>query len=266
MAENEYDNGDRLEVNAASFMASFGLSGQESAVYIALLGDGEMNGYEVAKQLSISRSNAYTALAALVDKGAAWVIEGASVRYTPVPPGEFCANRLRQMSLARDALLAALPSKKASPGSYITITGRERILDRLRNLIADAGERVYLAAGGSVIAGLSGELIALLAAGKKLVVITDAPDAARLPVGAAVHVAPLEGGQLRAIADSRYVMTGDLGLEGREATCLFSDHPNLVSLFKTALRNEIILADLEAREPGIVSGNPEVANRPGKGE
>lgn len=242
------DENDVLEMGVEAILASFGLSGQEASVYLALIREGELNGYEAAKQLSISRSNAYTALAALVEKGAAWFIEGASVRYTPVPPGEFCANRLRQMALARDALLASLPPKKASPGSYITITGRERILDRLRHLVADAGERVYLAAGTEVIAGLSEELAALVAAGKKLVIITDSQDAVPLPAGAVVHAAPLEGGQLRAIADSKYVITGDLGLEGREATCLFSDHPNLVSLFKTALRNEITLADLEARE------------------
>jgi HTH-type transcriptional regulator, sugar sensing transcriptional regulator len=52
-----------------------------------------------------------------------------------------------------------------------------------------------------------------------------------------------------AIADSRYVMTGELGaswLSGGAdgATCLFSDHPNLVELFKTALRNEIRLIEL----------------------
>lgn len=251
---------------AESHLASFGLSGQEAAVYLALIREGELNGYEAAKQLSISRSNAYTALAALVEKGAAWVIEGASVRYTPVPPGEFCANRLRQMALARDALLATLPPRKASPGSYITITGRERILDRLRHLVAGAGERVYLAAGAAVIAGLSEELAALLAAGRKLVVITDSPGAVALPAGAVVHEALLEGGQLRAIADSKYVMTGDLGLEGREATCLFSDHPNLVSLFKTALKNEITLADLEARNSGLVPGKTADGAAPARGE
>lgn len=236
-------------------MALFGLSGMESSVYGALLREGEMNGYEVAKHLSVSRSNAYTALAALVDKGAAWIVEGESIRYTPVSPEEFCANRLRRMARARDALLAALPRKKEIPGSYITINGRERILDRLRNLVADAGERVYLAVEGSVLDCLADELAALIASGKKLVVITDAPNA--VPAGAVVHRSPVESGQIRAIADSRYAMTGELDLAGREATCLFSDHPTFVALFKTSLRNEIILADLEARVPGILPGDDE---------
>lgn len=50
-------------------LMQFGLTRQESAIYYALLSEGMMTGYEAAKVSGVSRSNAYTALAALVDKG-----------------------------------------------------------------------------------------------------------------------------------------------------------------------------------------------------
>ena len=61
-----------------------------------LLKSGQMTGYEAAKQTGISRSNTYTALAGLVDKGAAYVLEeGKVTRYTPVPAAEFCSNKIK---------------------------------------------------------------------------------------------------------------------------------------------------------------------------
>jgi sugar-specific transcriptional regulator TrmB len=241
-------NGDE----ATALLQGFGLAGQEAAVYLALLAEGELNGYEVAKSLSISRSNAYTALAGLTEKGAAWTIEGTPVRYTAVRPEEYCADRLRALAASRDRLLAILPKKRETPGSYATIRGRDRILDRLRHLIAEAEERVYLALEGPLLELYAAELAGLRAAGKKVVIITDRPAAAfagsggalPAPDGSAVYLGAIPPGQIRAIADSRSVMTGELGTADTEATCLYSDHPNLVELFKTSLRNEIRLIEL----------------------
>ena len=48
-------------------LMSFGLTRQEARVYVLLLGEGALSGYEAAKRLGISRSNAYAALAGLVE-------------------------------------------------------------------------------------------------------------------------------------------------------------------------------------------------------
>ena len=51
----------------------YGLTRQEAIVYHRLLTDGKQTGYEIAKATGISRSNAYSALAALTEKGASVV-------------------------------------------------------------------------------------------------------------------------------------------------------------------------------------------------
>ena len=53
-------------------LMEFGLTRHEASLYILLTLEGSLNGYEAAKQSGISRSNAYNALAGLVDKGAAY--------------------------------------------------------------------------------------------------------------------------------------------------------------------------------------------------
>lgn len=74
-------------------LMEFGLTRHEANLYILLTLEGSLNGYEAAKQSGISRSNAYNALAGLVDKGAAYIQEEDTVRYTPVAIEEFCSNK-----------------------------------------------------------------------------------------------------------------------------------------------------------------------------
>ena len=56
----------------------FGLSRQEAAIYLCLLQSEELTGYEVAKLTGISRANVYNGLAAVVEQGAAYMIEGSA--------------------------------------------------------------------------------------------------------------------------------------------------------------------------------------------
>jgi HTH-type transcriptional regulator, sugar sensing transcriptional regulator len=230
-------------------LGEFGLTPQESAVYIALLAEGALNGYEVSKKLGISRSNAYTSLAALTDKGAALIIEGTPTRYSAAEPKAFFSFRFRALEEARSRLLAILPTRRETDGAYMTIRGRDQILDKLKQLVECAAERVYLAVPGAILETLEYELTALAGAGKKIVVITDAAGIAFVRKDAIfAGINPYGGivrdGQIRAIADSRYVLTG--AIDGPSPSCLFSDQTNLVELFKEALSNEIKLIDLGA--------------------
>jgi sugar-specific transcriptional regulator TrmB len=235
-----------------ALLTEFGLARQEAAVYLALLSEGPMNGYEVTKVVGISRSNAYTALASLVDKGAAWTLEGSPTRYTPVPAREFTDNRLSRLASSRERLIACLPEKRELTGGYVTIKGEAQILDRLRHLILETEERLYLSLDSRLLEAFRAELSSVAASGKRLVVIASraylerAALAESLP-GAELHGTPAEPTAIRAIADSRFVLSGETP-SGPNASCLFSDERNLVELFKSALKNEITLADLAARK------------------
>lgn len=234
--------------NKLDLLIEFGLTRQGAAVYLALLTEGDLSGYQVAKALGISRSNAYTALANLVDKGAAWLIEGSATRYAAVPAAEFCDNRLRALAKTRDRLLANLPLQQTNAGGYITIKGERQILDRLHHLLTGVRERVYLALHGQVLDRVLPELAALTGRACKVVIITDAETFRSTKVqgrlsGARLQVGAVSPDQIRVIVDSHHVMTGEL-TGGTNATCLYSDQKHLVDLFKTAMRNELRLIEL----------------------
>ena len=99
-------------------LMEFGLTRHEASLYILLTLEGSLNGYEAAKQSGISRSNAYNALAGLVDKGAAYIQEEDTVRYTPVAIEEFCSNKIRHLEQKKTELIAELPGKRKNEGGY----------------------------------------------------------------------------------------------------------------------------------------------------
>jgi sugar-specific transcriptional regulator TrmB len=222
-------------MDAVELLTQFNLTRQEAAIYLTLLSESDMNGYEVAKRTGISRSNTYTSLAALVEKGAALVIEGAATRYTPVPVQEFCANKIRKLRETVDDLLRSIPGKREETEAYITVKGREHIYDKMRNMVQDAKERVYISASRHIIEAILPDIKCGMDRGIKVVLITDEPLEL---IGATVYLAEKSRQQIRLIADSSNVLTGDVE-DGSNSTCLYSRKKNLIDLLKDSLKNEI---------------------------
>jgi sugar-specific transcriptional regulator TrmB len=237
----------RNTIDAISVLTEFGLTRQEANLYVCLLAEGDLNGYELAKKTGISRSNTYTGLAGLVEKGAAWLIEGETIRYRAVPGEEFTGNCLHRWERLQKELLPILPALQSKSGSYVTIRGEAAILDRMRNLINQTCERLYLSLEHNLLASLATELEALNDRGCKLVVLSDPAGCgiiAQRCSKATVHVSHPKPGQIRLIVDSLHVLTGEIRETG-ESSCLYSDHANLVELFKSSLKNEIRLASID---------------------
>ena len=69
-------------------LMEFGLTRHEANLFLLTL-EGSLNRCEGSQTSGISRSNAYNALAGLVDKGAAYIQREDTVRYT-VAIEEFC--------------------------------------------------------------------------------------------------------------------------------------------------------------------------------
>lgn len=227
-------------MDAVSLLTHFGLTRQEAKLYWALFSFGDLTGYEAAKATGVSRSNAYSALSGLVEKGAAMLVEGAAARYTPVPAAEFCGNRIRALREDAAALVRLQPERRPEPEGYVTVAGERHILDKMRNMLRGAEQRVYVSMSSGLIARILPELRGMAARGLKVVVITDRPP--DLP-GATVYCTGQKRMQIRMIVDSVCVLTGDLE-DGEDSTCLYSKKDNLVSLFKEDLKNEIRLIEL----------------------
>ena len=221
-------------------LTCFGLTRQEATLYLCLSQNGELTGYEAAKQTGISRSNAYGALAGLVDKGAAYTAEGTAVRYHTVSPEEFCSNKIRALEELKEQLKRFMPKPKPETEGYLTVTGDVHIRDRVKNMISGAKERVYLSMNVEFVEIFEAEITEAIANNRKAVILTDG----FLPhLNAVIYQVEDRKAQIGVITDSAYVLTGEFG-KGESSACLYTGQPNFVQVFKDSMRNEIKLIQL----------------------
>lgn len=221
----------------------FGLTRQEATIYICLCQNGARNGYEVAKQTGISRSNVYNALAGLVEKGAANRMEASSNKYWAVGLEELCENRMRALSEAKQYLMEHIKPFGEGTSGYITIDGFSHIKDKIISMLSQTEHRVYLSMAGEYVMEFASELSRLLAKEKKVVLLTD--EAFEMEGATIYRTNPVKN-QIHLIVDSCYVLTGEY-TKSPSDNCLYSEQKNFVSVLKQALRNEIKLFELGER-------------------
>ncbi len=221
-------------------LMKFGLTRQEAVLYLLLLRSAALTGYEAAKQTGISRSNTYSALAGLTEKGAAYMMEGQPVKYVPVNMEEFCKNKIHELEEDQTYLKAHAPTAKETAEGYITVEGYTNICNKMHHMLEQTEHRIYLSMAGSRLYLLREDLEALIARQRKVVILTDTVfDLA----GATVWKTEDKGEQIRLIIDSDRVLTGEFGAENN--ICLYSGQKNFVDVLKDALRNEIRLIGYE---------------------
>lgn len=232
------------QVNCIEKLNLFGLTRQEAAIYVCLIQNTELTGYEVAKLTGISRSNVYSTLAGLTEKGAAYLMEGTTSKYRAVSIKEFCDNKMRNMKEVANYLIDQIPDMTESSDGYITISSYKNILDKIHHMILSADKRLYVSAPEKIIKVIAPELRDICKRGIKVVIVTN-----KLPdiKGIQVHLIEKEGNQIRLITDSKYVLTGEITGSNLD-TCLYSGQKNFVTVFKEALSNEIKLIALTKGE------------------
>lgn len=228
-------------------LLEFGLTRQEATIYETLLLHGEVTGYEVAKFTGISRSNTYNALAGLVDKGAAYLIEGNVTKYIPVDVKNFSTNIIRNLTTLREGLIESAPKKLIECEGYITVKGKKHMMNQLKNMIQNVQHRIYISAGKELLETVRSDLKVLSEIGKKVVIITDTPEFQL--EGAIIYQNDTPLRQFGVIIDSVEVFTGETHQEENSA-CLYSKNSNFVAVYKEMLSNKIRLIILQGGNEG----------------
>lgn len=222
-------------------LLKYNLTRQEANIYLTLLIHQDVTGYEIAKITGISRSNVYNALAGLVEKGAAYIIEGTVTKYVAVPLEEFCDNQIRDLYQAKDFLLENQPKDSVESDGYITIEGHQHILNKIKNMIKKCEYRVYLSLDKKLLKELEEEINFVVARELKVVILTNEPVNIQ---GVFQYQNQKEyQEQFQIITDSKYVLTGEIG-----GSALYSGQKNFVKVFKDSLANEIKLLELTKGE------------------
>lgn len=223
-------------------LIQFGLTRQEANIYLCLLQNKELSGYEVSKLTGISRSNVYSALAGLVEEGAAYLLEGETNKYTAVLPEDFCQNRIRQLTKLKQEIVSQIPRIEEDSEGYITISSHKHIMDKIYNMLEHVEYRVYLSMPPEYLEQFRTQLEKLISQGKKVVLLVNEVPNPEIK-DCITYLTDKKDRQIRLIVDSSYVLTGEMTGDVADS-CLYCGQKNFVNVFKDSLRNEIKLIEL----------------------
>jgi len=131
-----------------SLMKSLGFSQYEAQVYLALLQQANVTGYELAKLSGVPASKIYSTLSKLIDREIVMVIDGEPKKYVPIPPSEIL-NRFKEDYLQTietlQPRLEHLYVQDEQYGKYIwNLTGRAAIVRKICDFVNEASEQLYL--------------------------------------------------------------------------------------------------------------------------
>ncbi len=221
-----------------------GFTRHEALLYVTLCKEGALTGYEASKLSGIPRSNAYLALAGLADKGGAFRIEAETSRYAAVPAPEMISCLQRRQKEVFDFIEKNIPLREEKPEPYYTITGAENIIGKMCYIIDHARERVYISTSAAELEYVRKELTAACARKLKVVIITSEDFCMKEAI---IYRNEKQPGQIRLIADTAHVLTGEINESG-ESAALYSRNRNLIDLIRDSLKNEITLIKIKQRQ------------------
>lgn len=220
-------------------LKKIGFTQQEAILYIYLGKHGELTGYEAAKLSGISRSNAYAALSSLVDKGYAHVIQGTSAKYIAIPKEELIRNADRSFHENIAYINKHLEFDQTQQEAYITITGGQNIINKFKNIIAIAEERIYISCDKDILDKIENELKDAIGRGLKVVILSSTPIN---NIGDYIYYpASSSSESFKTIIDTKEVLAGTL------KQSLYSKNKTLVALIKESFINEIAVIETKTK-------------------
>lgn len=187
-----------------------GLTTYEARAYIALIGLGVGTAEIVSNTAEIPRTSAYKVLQSLERKGFVSSTDGRPQNFRPNPP-EVVQKRV--MSELEDTfgklqLLHELSSQRGLPQLIFTITGRDRVIQKIAEIVKTTTQSLWLStpAYGQLRDAIDKLVLDAAKRGVKVTIITDA----------AQGVPPATAEKVRLIRRTRLIAT-DMVADGRQA-------------------------------------------------
>ncbi len=131
-----------------SLMQSLGFGQYESQVYLALLQQANVTGYELAKLSGVPASKIYAILNKLIAKELVQVIDSEPKKYIPHPPQEILARMkgdfLQTVDHLQDKLEALYVQEAAANNHIFNLSGRDLIIRKVLEFIEHARHNLWL--------------------------------------------------------------------------------------------------------------------------
>lgn len=244
-----------------------GFSQYEAQAYIALLKTSPMNGYELAKASGIPRSNIYTVLQKLEERGAVLRVDSPdSIRFAPIDPKELLFHLKQKYNYVLESAGNALSETVVNPAveQIMNTRGYPVLLDHARAVISGSDEKLLVGIWPEEARELSKDIHEAKARGVQITTLClkgclqECPDCAGKIFR--YSLAPSKNNRwLVLVGDETEVLAGEI-TPAQQAHAIRTRQNMLVSLTTGYLQNSIALAsifsDLGDRLDSMI--NPEI--------
>lgn len=219
-----------MNFNAA--LLKIGLTPIEATVFITLVQNGALTGYEVAKLAGLSRSNVYAALYNLQEKGKCYLVEGDTNKYIALSKEELLHDVQVDYEAVCTAIDTYFPKSVMLSEPYITIKGYDNILKKIKGTILSCESHLYILSTADII-GLVKEEIEKISTSKRVTIITNKH---LIIENVLIHTKAKSPSGFHMIMDTACVLTGDLG---DSCQCLYTCNDSLVRLMRESFITEL---------------------------
>lgn len=221
----------------------------EAAVYIDLLKNSSANGYQVAKNLNMSRSSVYSALDNLYKKGIIFLLPGDSQVYKPENPSTLLNNIKNEFNETTELLDSKLKELKTSDleERYLNIEGYDNIVAKTKELLLSAEKEVYINTDMN-LSRFKNEFIKITQRGVRIIAFSFSDYVGEnLPIELYTHGrSSCDGKETRImlVVDCKKTLVADRGPHREEFIGVFTDNILLASIVSEHIHNDIYLLKL----------------------
>lgn len=242
-----------------SLLEKLNFSKTEAAVYVNLLKNSSLNGYQIAKNLNMSRSSVYSALDNLYKKGVVFSLPGDSQIYKAEDPSALTNKMKNEFVETADLLEVKLKELKTSDSEerYLNIAGYDNVISKAKELLLTAEKEVYINTDFD-LQTFSKEFIKLEKRGVRIIIFSFVKaNVQNLPVEIYTHGdASCFGKQTRImlVVDCKRTLVADKGPHREEFLGAFTDNVLLASVVSEHIHNDIYLLKLKNKyEKNLIS-------------
>lgn len=234
----------------ASSLEKLGFTKTEAEVYIMLLKNGTMNGYQIGKMLNMSRSSVYSALNNLYKKNYVFLVPGDSNEYRAEKPKNLIEKLKQNYNETADTMIRDLEniSVKEAEAKFFNVEGIENILDKIKEVIKSAEEEICINCTLSLL-NFKREIKKAIERGVRIIVFA-APTKELEEIGVEYYSYFDErhddDERIMIVADYRFVMIGG-GKRGSKMLGTFSENPVLIKIVSEHINHDIYFSKLQKK-------------------
>lgn len=236
--------------NIIDLLQMLNFSKTEAAVYITLLKNSKLTGYQIAKELNISRSSVYAALDNLYKKGYVFLLKGDSQIYQPESPKVLMKKLKREYISSIDTLESQLSSIEISDKEerYINIEGYENIIEKTKEILLTAEKEVYINTDFD-LQDFADEFKVLGKKGVRIIIFSFSKlNSEGLPVELYEHCDAgclLKHTRIMLVVDCEKSLIADCGKSGENYIGTFTENSLMASIAAEHIHNDIYLLRLK---------------------